>query len=159
MKVNWREGMDEELKKVIEQYRGKPGAVISVLEHIQETHGYLPKEVLEQVSQELKVHLSQLFSMATFYSAFSLTPRGKHTLHVCLGTACHVRGGARILKGLSKQLGIKPGETTEDRNFTLETLRCVGCCSLAPVVKVGDDIYGYNTVDKTRGILPKYEEK
>jgi NADH-quinone oxidoreductase subunit E len=133
MKVNWREGMDEELKKVIEQYRGKP--------------------------EELKVHLSLLFSMATFYSAFSLTPRGKHTLHVCQGTACHVRGGARILKGLSKQLGIKPGETTEDRNFTLETLRCVGCCSLAPVVKVGDDIYGYNTVDKTRGILPKYEEK
>ena len=152
--------MDESLKNIIEQYEGKPGAIISVLEDIQETYGYLPKDVLQQVSEKMNVHLSQLFSMATFYSAFSLKPRGKHTFHVCLGTACHVRGGSRILKGLSKQLGIKQGDTTEDRNFTLETLRCIGCCSLAPVIRVGnDDVYGYNTVDKIRDILAKYKEE
>ena len=152
--------MEEPLDKVINKHEGKPGAIISVLEDIQETQGYLPKEILEQVSEKMKVPLSQLFSMATFYSAFSLKPRGKHTLFVCLGTACHVRGGARITKGVSKQLGIKPGDTTEDRNFTLETLRCIGCCSLAPVIKVdNDDVYGYNTVDKIHGIVDKYKEE
>ena len=152
--------MEEKLDKVINKHEGKPGAIISVLEDIQETQGYLPKEILEQVSEKMKVPLSQLFSMATFYSAFSLKPRGKHTLYVCLGTACHVRGGARIIKGVSKQLGIKPGDTTEDRNFTLETLRCIGCCSLAPVIKVdNDDVYGYNTVDKIHGIVDKYKEE
>ena len=152
--------MKETLEKVINKHEGKPGAIISVLEDIQETQGYLPKEILEQVSEKMKVPLSQLFSMATFYSAFSLKPRGKHTLYVCLGTACHVRGGARIIKGVSKQLGIKPGDTTEDRNFTLETLRCIGCCSLAPVIKMdNDDVYGYNTVDKIHGIVDKYKEE
>ncbi len=152
--------MSGTLEKVINKHEGKPGAIISVLEDIQETQGYLPKEILEQVSEKMKVPLSQLFSMATFYSAFSLKPRGKHTLYVCLGTACHVRGGARIIKGVSKQLGIKPGDTTEDKNFTLETLRCIGCCSLAPVIKVGnDDVYGYNTVDKIKGIVDKYKEE
>lgn len=148
------------LEKIIDEFQGKPGEVISVLEDIQEREGYLPRDILEQVSEKMNVPLSQLFSMATFYSAFSLKPRGKHTLYVCLGTACHVRGGARIIKGLSKQLGIKPGDTTEDNNFTLETLRCIGCCSLAPVIKVdNDDVYGYNTVDKIRGIVDKYKEE
>jgi len=152
--------MDKRVEKIIRRYEGMPGAVISVLEDIQETEGYLPKDILEHVSEKMNVPLSQLFSMATFYSAFSLKPRGKHTVHVCLGTACHVRGGSRIIKGLSKQLGIKPGDTTEDRNFTLETLRCIGCCSLAPVIRVdNDDIYGYNTVDKVRGIVDKYKEE
>ena len=152
--------MDTALKKVIKKYEGKPGAVISVLEDIQEAEGYLPKDILEKVSETMDVPLAQLFSMATFYSAFSLKPRGKHTLYVCLGTACHVRGGARITKGLIKQLGIKPGDTTDDKNFTLETLRCIGCCSLAPVIKVdNDDVYGYNTVDKIRDIVDKYKEE
>jgi len=152
--------MDKRVEKIIRRYEGMPGAVISVLEDIQETEGYLPKDILEHVSEKMNVPLSQLFSMATFYSAFSLKPRGKHTVHVCLGTACHVRGGSRIMRGLSKQLGIKPGDTTEDRNFTLETLRCIGCCSLAPVIRVDtNDIYGYNTVDKVRGIVDKYKEE
>ena len=151
--------MDEKVEKIIEQYQGKPGMVISVLERVQEDYGYLPQEILKQVSEKLNVPLAQLFSMATFYSAFSLTPRGKHIVYTCLGTACHVRGGARILKGLSHQLGVKPGDTTEDRQFTLETVRCIGCCSLAPVVKVGDDVYGYNTADKMSGILDNYKEQ
>jgi len=152
--------MDGRIDKIIKKYEGKPGAIISVLEDVQETQGYLPQTILEEISEKMHVPLSRLFSMATFYSAFSLKPRGKHTLYVCLGTACHVRGGARITKGLTKQLGVKPGDTTEDKNFTLETLRCIGCCSLAPVIKVdNDDVYGYNTVDKIRGIIDKYKEE
>ena len=151
--------MDNVIEKIIEKYKGKVGAVISSLEAVQEIYGYLPREVLEKISEELDVHLSLLFSLATFYSAFTLKPRGKHTVYVCLGTACHVRGGARILKGLSQKLGVKPGDTTEDKNYTLETVRCIGCCSLAPVVKVDNDAYGYNTVDKIQGILDKYKEQ
>jgi NADH-quinone oxidoreductase subunit E len=152
--------MDGRIDKIIKKYEGKPGAIISVLEDVQETQGYLPQTILEEISEKMHVPLSRLFSMATFYSAFSLKPRGKHTLYVCLGTACHVRGGARITKGLTKQLGVKPGDTTEDKNFTLETLRCIGCCSLAPVIKVdNDDVYGYNTVDKISGIIGKYKEE
>ena len=150
--------MDKKVKKIIDNYQGKPGAILSILEDIQDIYGYLPKDVLEQVSKRLNIYLSQLFSMATFYSAFSLKPRGRYTLHVCLGTACHVRGGEIILKSLSQRLGIKPGETTEDRKFSLETVRCVGCCSLAPVIKVGSDIYGYSTADKIPQILSKYKE-
>lgn len=146
----------KEITKVMSRYENRPGAVISILEDIQAAYGYLPKEMLAQISEKLNTPLSRLFSMATFYSAFSLKPRGKHTLHVCLGTACHVRGSARILKGLSQQLGIKPGDTTEDRKFTLETVRCVGCCSLAPVIRVDNDTHGYTTADKTRAIVAKY---
>ncbi|MBN2467990.1 MAG: NADH-quinone oxidoreductase subunit NuoE [Deltaproteobacteria bacterium] len=150
--------MDEKVEKIIEQHQGKPGTVISVLESVQENYGYLPQQILEQVAQALGVPLAQLFSMATFYSAFSLKPRGKHTIYACLGTACHVRGGARVLKGVSQQIGVKPGDTTDDRQFTLETVRCIGCCSLAPVVKVNEDVYGYTTTDKMRGILDNYKE-
>jgi NADH:ubiquinone oxidoreductase subunit E len=113
--------------------------------------------VLKEVSEKLQVHLSQLFSLATFYSAFTLKPRGEHIVHVCLGTACHVRGAPKIVDELSRLLGIKPSDTTEDMKFTLETVRCIGCCSLAPVLKVGKDIYGYNTMDKMPKILANYK--
>jgi len=144
--------------KISRKYKKKLGAVISTLEAVQELYGYLPREVLEKVSEELKVPLSQLFSLATFYSAFTLKPRGKHTIQVCLGTACHVRGAPKIVDELSRNLRIKAGETTEDRKFTLETVRCVGCCSLAPVVRVDKDTYGYNTMDKVAKILTKYQD-
>ena len=149
--------MDSTLGKIIEEYQGKPGEIISVLEKIQEVYGYLPQEVLKEVSEKLQVHLSQLFSLATFYSAFTLKPRGEHMVHVCLGTACHVRGAPKIVDELSRLLGIKPSDTTEDMKFTLETVRCIGCCSLAPVLKVDKDIYGYNTMDKMPKILVKYK--
>lgn len=151
--------MEQGITQIIEHYKDKVGAVISTMEAIQESYGYLPREALEKVSEELQVPLALLFSLATFYSAFTLKPRGRHTVHVCLGTACHVRGGARILKSLAHKLGVKPGDTTEDKNYTLETVRCIGCCSLAPVVKVDNDAYGYNTVDKIQGILDKYKEQ
>jgi len=149
--------MGTTLDKIIEEYQGKPGEIISVLEKIQEVYGYLPQEVLKEVSEKLQVHLSQLFSLATFYSAFTLKPRGEHIVHVCLGTACHVRGAPKIVDELSRLLGIKPSDTTEDMKFTLETVRCIGCCSLAPVLKVDKDIYGYNTMDKMPKILANYK--
>jgi len=149
--------MGTTLDKIIEEYQGKPGEIISVLEKIQEVYGYLPQEVLKEVSEKLQVHLSRLFSLATFYSAFTLKPRGEHMVHVCLGTACHVRGAPKIVDELSRLLGIKPSDTTEDMKFTLETVRCIGCCSLAPVLKVDKDIYGYNTMDKMPKILANYK--
>lgn len=143
---------------IIERYRDRPGTILSVLEEIQELYGYLPKEILVRVSDALNVPLSRLFSSATFYSAFTLKPRGKHTVHVCLGTACHVRGAPRVVDELSRILDIAPGDTTADNQFTLETVRCIGCCSLAPAVTVDKDIYGYTTMSKLPGILKKYEE-
>ena len=135
-------------------------SLIPILQDIQEEYNWLPREALEIIAQKLDISLMDIYGVATFYRTFSLKPRGKHTLHVCLGTACHVRGGSRVLKGISQMLGIKSGDTTEDRNFTLETLRCVGCCSLAPVVRVdANDVYGYNTVDKAREIVEKYREE
>jgi len=149
--------MDQMVKKIIKKYKGKVGAIILSLEAIQERFGYLPREALEKVSEELNISLSQLFSLATFYSAFTLKPRGKHTVLVCLGTACHVRGAPKIVDECSRSLKIDPGDTTEDGNFSLETVRCVGCCSLAPVVRVGRDTYGYNTMDRVPKILAKYK--
>lgn len=150
--------MDQQVSDIIARYQEKPGTVISVLEDIQDLFGYLPKEVLVEVSEALDVALSQLFSSATFYSAFTLKPRGKHTVHVCLGTACHVRGAPKVVDELSRILEVAPGDTTVDNQFTLETVRCIGCCSLAPAITVGKDIYGYNTMDKVGGILEKYKE-
>lgn len=150
--------MDEKVSEIIARYQGRPGTVISVLEEIQEVFGYLPKDVLMAAGQALDVPLSQLFSSATFYSAFTLKPRGKHTIHVCLGTACHVRGAPKVVDEFSRVLNVSPGETTEDNEFTLETVRCIGCCSLAPAMTVGKDIYGYTTMDKVSGILKKYKE-
>ena len=149
--------MEQTVKKIIKKYKGKVGAVMLSLEAIQERFGYLPREALEKVSEELNVHLSQLFSLATFYSAFTLKPRGKHTALVCLGTACHVRGGSKIVDEFSRSLKIDPGDTTEDGILSLETVRCVGCCSLAPVVRVGKNTYGYTTIDKVSKILAKYK--
>lgn len=150
--------MNQQVSDIIARYQEKPGTVISVLEDIQDAFGYLPKEILVEVSAALDVALSQLFSSATFYSAFTLKPRGKHTVHVCLGTACHVRGAPKVVDELSRILDVAPGDTTADNQFTLETVRCIGCCSLAPAITVGKDIYGYNTMDKVSGILEKYKE-
>lgn len=150
--------MDARLEKILEKYKDTPGTVMSVLEDVQEVYGYLPREILEQVSEQLDVHLSRLFSLATFYSAFTLKPRGEHTVHVCLGTACHVRGAPKIVDELSRELGIDPSDTTDDKKFSLETVRCIGCCSLAPVMTVDKDIYGYMAMSKVPKILGKYKE-
>jgi len=156
--------MDErKLDKIIEQYEEVPGRVLLTLEAIQEEEGYVPKEIMRDVSEKIGVPFSQLYSVATFYAAFSLKPRGKHIITVCEGTSCHVRGGPRLRAALLDLLKIAPDErheksiTTDDRLFTLEATRCLGCCSLAPVMMIDGNIYGYLTPKKIPEILKQYE--
>ncbi|MCX8044970.1 MAG: NAD(P)H-dependent oxidoreductase subunit E [Desulfobacterota bacterium] len=151
------------LDKIIEQYSNVPGQVLLTLEAVQEEEGYVPKEAMCYISQKTGVPLSQLFSVCTFYAAFSLKPRGKHIITVCEGTSCHVRGGPRLREALLDLLRIPSAErheksiTTADRLFTLETTRCLGCCSLAPVMMVDGNIYGYLTPKKLPDVLKNYE--
>jgi len=126
----------DNLSHVLEKYSNQHGGLISILEEIQAAHGYLPREMLEELARETGRSLVDIYGIATFYRAFSLTPRGNHLISVCLGTACHVRGGPLIAEEISRQLGIQPGETTDDREFTFETVNCLGACALGPVVVV-----------------------
>ena len=133
------------------------GALLGRLHAINAEHGYLPEEKLRRAADELGVPLSQLYSTASFYAAFSFQPRGRHTIQVCLGTACYIRGGEKLLEKLEATLGVKPGETTDDRAFTLETMYCLGSCSMSPVVRVDGDTYGRLRADRLPRILKKYE--
>ena len=126
------------------------------LHAINAEHGYLPEMELRNAADELQVPLSQLYSAASFYSAFSFEPRGRHTIHVCQGTACYIRGGDKILEKLESMLGVKAGETTDDQFFTLETVYCVGSCSMGPVIRVSGDTYGRLKPDRLPRILKKY---
>jgi len=149
--------MDQRLSEIFGKYESDPGSIIAILQDIQEKFSYLPPDVLKAVSTELAVPLSRILSLATFYRAFSLVPKGKHPVHVCLGTACHVRGAQRVLEKFERELGIKTGETTSDREFSLDAVRCVGCCGLAPVVAVGEDVHGKISQTKVAGLLKKYK--
>lgn len=144
------------LEEIIRHQRHGAGSLISILQDIQSEYNYLSKEMLILICERLGIPLSQAYSVTTFYHSFSLTPRGKHKISACLGTACHVRGGERIAQKISRELSIQPGETTEDLAFTLETVRCIGCCSLAPVITVNEDTFGHLTQDKVEKILEKY---
>jgi NADH:ubiquinone oxidoreductase subunit E len=142
---------------IIDQFKAEVGQLIGILQDIQAHYNYLPKETLVRVSERLGIPLSQVFSVATFFRAFSLRPRGRHLLNVCLGTACHVRGGMRILEKLERDLGIKAGDTTDDLRFTVDTVRCLGCCSLGPVVVIDEDTYGRLNQEKVSKLLESYE--
>jgi NADH-quinone oxidoreductase subunit E len=148
---------EDKLSGIIEKYKDNPNATVAILQDIQEEYNYLPREAMTRVSKEFNIPLSRLLSVATFYSAFSLTPRGKYQINVCLGTACHVRGGARIMNKVERELGIKKGKTTEDLRFSLDEVRCLGCCGLAPVMVVGEDVHGKLSEDKVMSILDKYK--
>ena len=147
----------ENLADILEKYQAEPNAIIAILQDIQENFGYLPRESLEHVSKELNIPLSRVLSLATFFKAFSLIPKGKHPIHVCMGTACHVRGAQLVLEKLERELGIKLGETTKDLEFSLDEVRCVGCCGLAPVVMVGEDVHGKISQTKVPGVIRKYK--
>lgn len=138
---------------VLARYPGDPRHLISVLQDIQLAYRYLPKEALERVSGALDVPLAKVYAVATFYKAFSLTPRGEKILRVCTGTACHIRGAPMLLTEIQKRLQIKPGETTEDLKFSLEAVNCVGACALAPVVVVNDTAHGNLSVTKVRRLF------
>ncbi len=144
--------------EVIKKYREKPGALIPVLEEVQAITGYLPESVQRRVAQGLGVPLSRVYGVVTFYSFFTMKPRGKHQIRVCLGTACHVRGGSDIEKHLEQELGITPGEMTSDRQFSLDIVRCVGACGLAPVMVVDDETHKQVKVAKLGTIINQYRQ-
>ncbi len=148
---------DERIIEIIQKHSEERGALLNLLLEVQEKYNYLPKEVLAQISSEMNIPLSRLYSMATFFKDFSLTPRGKHTIHVCMGTACQVWGGQRLVDKLGEELKIKPGETTADLSFTLETINCPGCCGLAPVVVVDKDVHGKVSQKKLLSVVRTYK--
>lgn len=139
----------------IERYGKDPSALIQVLQDIQEEYRYLPREALNYVSEKLVVPLAQTYNVATFYNAFSLNPIGKRHISVCTGTACHVRGSGMVLDSLSARLKIAPGTTSEDGEYTLDTVNCLGACSLAPVVVINEKVHGGTTAAKVRKLLKK----
>lgn len=149
---------ESKLTEIIEKYGDDTHAVVAILQDIQEEFNYLPKDALKKVAEELDIPLSRILSVATFYKAFSLVPKGKYGVNVCLGTACHVRGGARVMDKLERELGIKRGETTEDLNFSLDEVRCLGCCGLAPVMMVGKDVHGKLSESKVVPIIEQYKK-
>ena len=144
---------------ILEKYQGQDGALIPVLQEAQDVYGYLPEDVLNCISRTLKVSMSRIYGVVTFYSQFNLTPRGRHTVRVCRGTACHVRGGKSVRKAVQQFLGIRENETTEDLNFTFETVACLGACALAPVLLVNKNYYGKLTPAKVGQILKRYMSK
>ncbi len=146
------------LKGIIEgEYNNDPENVIMILQAIQRSYNYLPRPSLEYLSEKIGIPLSKIYGVATFYSTFSLEPRGRNIISICLGTACHVRGGERIRERIEDALNISDGETTEDKCFTLESVRCIGCCSLGPVVKINEDVHGRISSDQVNKVLNKYE--
>jgi NADH-quinone oxidoreductase subunit E len=149
---------DERLVEIIQSHSQEKGALLNLLLEVQEKYNYLPKEVLTEVSSEMDIPLSRLYSIATFFKNFSLSPRGKHEIHICMGTACQVWGGQRLVDKIGEELKIKPGETTEDLTFTLETINCPGCCGLAPVVVMDKDVHGKVSRNKLLSLVKEYKE-
>ena len=146
------------LQEVIEKYHAKPQFLVAMMQDVQEKCNYLPRDVLENLCERLDIPTSRAYSLATFYKAFSLEPKGKYLVRVCMGTACHVRGALRILENIERELDIKNGETTDDLQFSLEDVRCLGCCGLAPVITIGEDLYGKVTQTSIQKILKKYKK-
>ena len=150
--------MKDRLSEILKKYGKDQSQLVSILQDIQSEYNYLPREALEKLSKRMDIPQSQVYSMATFFRAFSLIKRGKHIVNVCLGTACHVRGAELIVESLERQMGISRGQTTPDLNFTLESVNCMGCCATGPVVKIGEEYFGHMTNDKVEPMLKKYRE-
>jgi len=148
---------EEALQKLFDLYRDQKGSLIPVLQEAQNIYGYLPKEVLRQIAGELRIPFSKIFGVATFYAQFHLKPRGRNIIRVCLGTACHVRGGAKVFDAIQEHLNVANGETTADLRYTLETLACLGACGLAPCVMVNDNTHGRLTPNQAVALLDDYE--
>ena len=144
---------------IIEKYRGRKTALISMLHEIQNHYHHLPKKALRRVAVRLEMDFSDLYGVVTFYKSFSLTPKGKHSLTLCLGTACHVRGGPKVLREVKKLTGIEPGQTTRDRQLSLEVVNCLGVCAIGPVMVLDGKIHGEMTVGKARRMIEKLKAK
>jgi NADH-quinone oxidoreductase subunit E len=150
--------MKDSVTAIIRKYDGDKSQLVSILQDIQSEFNYLPRAALDKVSKKMSIPQSQVYAMSTFFRAFSLKERGKHIVNICLGTACHVRGGELILDSLERHLKVKSGGTTKDLNFTLESVNCMGCCATGPVVKIGDEYFGHMTNEKVEPMLNKYRE-
>lgn len=147
-----------ELDNIIEKdFNADKENLIMILQAIQRRYNYLPRPTLNYLSTKIGVPFSKIYGVATFYSTFSLEPRGRNIISICLGTACHVRGGERVREKIVESLNISDGETTPDNRFTLESVRCIGCCSLGPVVKINEDMHGRISSDKIVNVLNQYE--
>ena len=148
----------ERVNALTQKYKNQKKALIAILQDIQAEYNYLPQEALRAVARSLGIPLIDVIGVATFYRAFSLKPRGRYVITICLGTACHVRGGPKILEEFERRLGLKSGDTTEDGRFTLETVACLGCCAIGPVVVVNEEYSGHVTIQKVNKIIAKYSQ-
>ena len=147
-----------ELDNIIEEEFNKdPENLIMIIQAIQRRYNWLPKPTLTYLAAKIGIPLSQIYGVATFYSTFSLKPRGRNIISICLGTACHVRGGERVRERIADTLDIEDGDTTEDMRYTVESVRCIGCCSLGPVIKINEDMHGHISSDQVDKILDQYE--
>jgi len=145
------------IEEILREYQTKKGNLMPILQKINKHYNYLPIGLLRYIASEMKIPLNQIYSIATFYNAFSLVPKGRHTIAICRGTACHVRGSMRILERIEQELGISDGGTTDDLRFTIQTVRCIGCCSIAPAVRIDGDTYGNVKTNQIFDILRKYK--
>lgn len=159
IKVKLKEKDIAKIHEVCKSFDNKPGELINVLHKVQGEFGYLPAEVQEVVANGLNMSLAKVYGVVTFYSFFTMIPKGKHPISICTGTACYVRGAEKVLAEFKKELGINVGESTPDGKFSISCLRCVGACGLAPVVQVGEKTYGRLAPDDVKGILAEYEDK
>jgi NADH-quinone oxidoreductase subunit E len=148
----------QQMDEILAGYSGQSSDLIAILQEAQERFGYLPAEVMQRVAKFLRLTDNMVYGVSTFYAQFSFVPTGRRKITVCRGTACHVRGGARILKEIERRLGIKPGETTEDMEYSLETVACIGACALAPTMRIGDETYGQMTTRKVTEVLGAKEK-
>jgi len=145
------------VNEIIDKYHAEKSSLIGIFQDIQAEFRYLPKEAITRVVERLEIPLTQAYTVATFYKSFSLVPRGEHEIHVCLGTACHLRGGQRLVENFERTLGVKAGGTTPNMKFTLETVNCLGACALAPLVRVDQKTYAKVTADKVTKIIKEYQ--
>lgn len=150
--------MDKErIDQIIDKHNSEASSLIQILLDIQSENHWLPKEALERVSDKLQIPLTRTMHIASFYKAFSLVPKGRHEVHICMGTACHVRGAKRVLETVENLTGIKPGETDVDMKFSLETVNCLGCCALGPVIEINGKTHGKISVSETADVLNSYK--
>jgi NADH-quinone oxidoreductase subunit E/NADP-reducing hydrogenase subunit HndA len=157
IKIKLKQSDVDQLKAVAAEFNNDPGELINVLHRAQSIFGYLPAEVQEVIAEELNVPVAKVYGVVTFYSFFTMIPKGKHPISICTGTACYVRGADKVLDEFKRRLGIEVGETSADGKYSLSCLRCVGACGLAPVVLVGDKTYGRVSPDMVAEILAEYE--
>ena len=149
---------EKALRSMIKEHKGQAGALMPILQKAQEIYGYLPIEVQSIISEETGIPMEKIYGVSTFYAQFSLYPKGKYRISVCLGTACYVKGSGDVFSKLKEILGIEEGQCTPDGKFSLDACRCIGACGLAPVMTVNDDVYGKLTNDQLKGILDKYAD-